>query len=442
MRAHAHLAVHHSPHPPSPPRSKSEFDFDSDLSRRSEAKADFDRDCEFDCETETDSRLALNADAGYVSMHWRIAMNTPLSLIAGFVFFASAAARADIGSDLLAAYFFNGTADDASGRGHHAQLVGAEFATDRHGRPDSALRLDGKGAYAATPVSGDRIPVSFSFWFRLEDRPGLRPYSIVDSGIGESFGHAFVIGSGTETFNANLAANFPFARGRWTHVAVSYGKQLRVFMDGRLVAERPYTPATNFAAGNFQIGRHAGSEEARYFPGVIDDVLIFGRELGEDDARRLFEEVPAIEQNILLASAPGQPVPDATPPAPASAALLDPRPIFAAASSVEDDAHDAWRAFDGDEETFWSGAPGETAWWIAAEFHPALTLAELEILHADHSITNALPYFSLDADTWSDLAPALEEGPVTARFLMLGFTPDDTGESPRIREIRWKSPRE
>lgn len=369
-------------------------------------------------------------------------MHALRTLLVCFVF-SAAGARADISADLLAAYSFSGSGEDVSGRGQHAQLVGAEFTADRHGNPDSALLLDGKGAYAATPVSGDRVPVSFSFWFRLNDRPGLRPYSIVDSGIGESFGHAFVIGSGPNTYNANLVANFSFARGRWTHVAVSYGEQLRVFMDGKLVAERPYTPAKEFAAGNFQIGRHFGSEEARYFPGAIDDVLIFGRELDEEDARRLFEEAPTVEQEILMAAASAaEPSEPESAPAPAAAAAGDsaPRPIMVTASTAESDASDAWRAFDGDQETYWSGAAGEPAWWLAAEFHPALTLSELEILFADHSTTNVLPFFSMEADAWEDLTRALEDGPATARFLLLTFPADESGAVPRVREVRWSPP--
>jgi hypothetical protein len=213
-------------------------------------------------------------------------------------------------------------------------------------------------------------------------------------------------------------------------------------MNGQLAAERPYTPATNFVAGNFQIGRHAGSEEARYFPGSIDDVLIFGRELNEEDARRLFEESSEVEQSILLASSANESLEDSATSYSESSVAPGPRPIFAHASSIESEAHDAWCAFDGDESTYWSGAPGEKAWWIAAEFHPDLSIAELEILYADHSITNAVPYFSMDADAWSELIDALEKGPATARFLMLGFTADEPDAAPRVREIRWKAPNE
>ncbi|HMP76141.1 MAG TPA: hypothetical protein PKE12_07590 [Kiritimatiellia bacterium] len=363
-------------------------------------------------------------------------MRTLFTLFIGFALLAPTA-RADFSADLLAAYFFNGTADDHSGRGQHAQLVGAEFTTDRHGNPDGALLLDGQGAYAATPVSGKRFPVSFSFWFRLDDRPGLRPYSILDSGIGDAFGHSYVIGSGPNTYNANMVANFAFAKGRWTQVAVTYGEKLKVYMDGALVAERDYTEDDSFVAGNFQIGRHFDSENARYFPGAIDDVLIYARTLDDEEVRQLYEESQAVEHHVSLgAEAKTRLAALADREAPADSTDATPRPILVVASSSAVSNTNAWHVFDGDTTTQWDGAEGQAGWWLAAEFHPPLTLSALEIQHAKHSITNALPFYSMDAEQWPDLNKALESGPVTARFLLLTFPADDTGGAPKIGEIR------
>ena len=364
-------------------------------------------------------------------------MRMLFSLIAGLAILIPAA-RADFSADLLAAYFLNGSAEDASGRGQHAQLVGAAFTADRHGNPDGALLLDGQGAYAATPVSGKRFPVSFSFWFRLDDRPGLRPYSILDSGIGDAFGHSYVIGSGPNTYNANMVANFSFARGRWTQVAVTYGEKLKVYMDGALVAERDYTEDDSFVAGNFQIGRHFGSENARYFPGAIDDVLIFARTLDDEEVRQLFAESTAVEQHVTLgAEAKARLAALGGSETPVDGADATPRPILVVASSGAEPNTNAWHVFDGDETTQWNGAEGEAGWWLAAEFHPPLTLTALELQHAAHSITNALPFYSMDAEQWPDLNKALENGSVTARFLLLTFPADDSGIAPNVSEIRF-----
>lgn len=346
-------------------------------------------------------------------------------------------AHADFSRDLKAAYFFNGTTEDQSGKGQDAQLVGATFTEDRNGNPNGALLLDGQGAYAATPVGGKQFPLSFSFWFRLDAKPGSRPFSVLDSGIGDAFGHAFVIGAGPQTFNANLVTNFTYTQGRWTHVAVTYGPKLKVYMDSHLVAERDYSEGDDFVAGNFQIGRHFDSANARYFQGAIDDVLIFARTLNDDEVRQLHAESAAVEQHVTLAAQAKTRLAlfgDAEPRANTSDT---PRPILVVASSAAEPNTNAWHAFDGDENTLWAGAPDQRGWWLAAEFYPPLTLSKLDILSTDGALTNALAFYSEDADEWPALDKALDDGSVTARFLLLTFPADESSATPQVKEIRW-----
>lgn len=346
---------------------------------------------------------------------------------------SAAAARADFSSNLRAAYFFNGSAADNSGKGQDAQLVGATLTTDRNGNENSALLLDGSGAYAVTPVSGKEFPLSFSLWFRLDAQPGSRPFSTLDSGIGEAFGHAFVIGSGPNTHNANLVSNYAFQRGKWTHIAVTYGPKLKVYMDGELRAERDYDETEDFVAGNFQIGRHFDSEEARYFQGAIDDVLIFGRTLDDEEIRQLYIESGAVEQHIRLAAAAKASLTQHNNSEPVAEASDAPRPILVVASSGAEPNTNAWSAVDGDETTAWAGAVGEQGWWLAAEFAPPLNLQSLEIISAEGALTNALIFTSEDADDWKPF----DGNPATARFLLLTFPADESGAAPEVQEIRW-----
>ena len=366
-------------------------------------------------------------------------MRTVFRLFFGLILIALPA-RADFSADLLAAYFFDNTAADSSGKGYDAQLVGATFTTDRYGHPAGALLLDGQGAYAATPVSGKRFPLSFSFWFRLDAKPGSRPFSILDSGIGDAFGHSFVIGSGAETFNANMAFSGRFARGRWSHVVVTFGDTLKVYMDGQLAGERAYTEDDPFVAGNFQIGRHFDSANARYYEGAIDDILIYARTLDEHEVRRLFEESRSVEQHVRLGAAAksqlAAALPGNEPAAAPVGASADPKPILVVASSGAEPHTNAWHAVDGRSDTQWAGAPGETGWWLAAEFYPPLILRSLDLEFAPGSATNALAFYSETADEWPELAGAVEAGPVTARFLLLTFPADGTN-APALREIRW-----
>ncbi|MBW7909598.1 MAG: LamG domain-containing protein [Kiritimatiellae bacterium] len=367
------------------------------------------------------------------------AMRT-LSILLATLSLAAPLAQADFSRDLKAAYFFNGNAEDSSGKGQTAQLVGALFTEDRHGTPNSALYLDGSGAYAATPVSGKQFPLSFSFWFRLDEQPGIRPFSLLDSGIGDAFGHAYVIGAGRETFNANLVSAFTYARGKWTHVAVTYGPKLKIYVNGQLVAERDYTEDDSFVAGNFQIGRHFDSDEPRYFHGAIDDVMIFARTLDDEEIQQLHNESAAVEQHIALAAQAKARIATATNTKTLAPTQNEtPRPILVVASSAAEPNTNTWHIFDSDENTLWAGAPHQSGWWIAAEFAPPLTFSHLEILSADNALTNALVFYSEDAEEWPALDPATRDKPHTARFLLLTFPAQDTIATPQIRELRWQS---
>lgn len=347
-----------------------------------------------------------------------------------------ATARADFSSDLLAAYFFDGHAEDASGRGQHGQMVGATLTTDRHGAPDGAILLDGQGAYVATPVSGKRFPLSLSFWYRLDTQPGVRPLSIVDSGIGDAFGHSFVIGAGPDRLNANLAATFTFRKGVWTHVVVTYGSKLRVYMDGKFVAEKDHAEGDDYVAGNIQLGRHFGGD-GRYFHGAIDDVLIYGRTLSDAEAAYLHAHSAQVAQHVKLAAAAkaglaARPATQATEAARESATG---EPIAVTVSSGAEPETNGWAAVDGDTNTVWSGAAGESGWWLAAEFDPPRRIASVDVAYGPSSLTNMAAFYSADANQWPELPRDDALPPVDVRYLLLTFPADPSGVSPRVAEI-------
>lgn len=353
---------------------------------------------------------------------------------------AASVAHADLGADLLAAYLFNGNAEDASGRGHHAQLIGATFTTDRHGNPGGAILLDGQGAYVATPVSGQRYPIAFSFWYRLDTRPGLRPMSLVDSGIGDDFGHSFVIGTGREQIRANLAFPGRFAPGQWQHVVVSYGGKLQVFIDGELAAEREYSEGPDYVAGNFHIGRHAGSDDQRFFEGAIDEVLIFSRALSAEDVRALYqggETVSALlQQSELARHAESALAAAADARVAVESEAAEPRPILVVASGGAEPHTNAWAVFDDDAESFWAGAPGQAGWWIAAEYYPTLSVKTVDVEVDEPDTVTVRAFASETADEWTELAGEEPAQPVAARFLLITLTPNGEAAAPVVREIR------
>lgn len=362
-----------------------------------------------------------------------------------FVLSSSLAARGDITEGVLAAYLFNGNADDASGRARHGQLVDAGFTADRFGATNSAVWLNGQGAWVSTPVNGQQHPVSISFWFYLDARPGSRLFTVISSSMGDSFGHGYIIGSGTNTLNANLSAQFPFAARRWTHGVVTYGNEVRVYLDGALMASKPLPPGAGTPADRFTVGRHAGSAEGHYFPGAIDDVVLYQRELSAEEVTELFTAGASLEARLLAAERKRQQLAQLADEAadrdgvraerPDGFSLADGTlPIAVTVNNAQEPGTNAWAVVDGDTNTVWTAADDNTGWWLAAEYENPATFSGAALESTDGHPLDAQWITSMDGQTWS---PWDMVKPSSFHWLV-GLIPAsaDLSGPPIVRELR------
>lgn len=335
-------------------------------------------------------------------------------------------ACAGVTDGLLGAYLLDGDAQDRSGQQQHGQVIGATFTADRFGNPIRALQLDGRSAWVSTPVDGQRHPLSISFWFYLDARPGERPFTVLSSSMADAFGHGFVIGSGTNHLNANLAANFSFAARTWTHGVVTYGDTIRVYLDGRLSAEKPTPPDAGVPAGRFSIGRHSGSTEGFYFPGALDDILIYDRVLSAEEVEQLFaggaqvaDQIKAAEavQARLASLAADAASGDGTRVTRPSGhvATEGPLPLALTVSSIAEPGTNVWSLLDDDTNTAWTADVDATGWWLAAEYEDVVTIRQAALSDVDNSASGVRWLCSKTGDDWSDWTPG---EPVELRWLV------------------------
>lgn len=353
-------------------------------------------------------------------------------------------ARAGLTDGLLAAYLLDGDARDAGPLAQHGQVIGGTFTADRFGEPGRALYLDGQGAWVSTPVDGQRHPISLSFWFYLEARPGERPFTVLSSSMVDAFGHGFIIGSGTNHLNANLVANFTFAARQWTHGVVTYGDTIRVYLNGRLSTEKPTPPEAGVPAGNFAIGRHRGSAEGHYFPGAVDEVLLYDRVLTEDEVRTLFEAGPAVADTLQAAQAERARLASLTAAAtsregtrverPLGLASARALPLALTVSSVAKPGTNVWNMMDADTNTAWTAAADATGWWLAAEYDGAVTVSNVNLAARGDTPAGVRWLSSVNGTEWSDWTPG---EPVTLRWLV-GLIPSDgaAARPPAVFELQ------
>jgi len=140
----------------------------------------------------------------------------------------------------------------------------------------------------------DELPIpeagTWACWIRvLSDADD--PMRIID-------GNGFMIALQARTLVAGfhdgksivLRDRTPLTRGRWTHVALSWGSStVSLYVDGARRAVADYSGVPGFPARKVTIGARWTGEQY-HFVGDLDEVLFYDRPLGEDAILSLKEE--------------------------------------------------------------------------------------------------------------------------------------------------------
>jgi PKD repeat protein len=197
-------------------------------------------------------------------------------------------------TEYFAYYAFNGDASDVSGNGNDATVYGATLTQDRFGNEDSAYSFNGGGDYIQTPIDSNRLPLSFSVWFKASDVSGER--SIVDSDVYGESGHSLIIGWWTgdgyldiEYHDSGINVDFAVSAETWYHVVVNFSDVIQIYIDGTQIGEDfDYVPGS-LNGDPFRLARH-NQYDPQWFAGVIDDVRFYNRALTEGEVQALYHE--------------------------------------------------------------------------------------------------------------------------------------------------------
>jgi len=218
------------------------------------------------------------------------------------------------GADGFLAYYpLDGDATDASANGNDGVVVGATPAEDRFGNANAALRFDGENDRVefGDVDWGDIDPeetVTFSMWFDPSERTDIEAGTLLakfretpgwDARWWINYNYEFSriaiqLQDGT---SQDENTYIPVDLDGWTHLAVVLirpAETLSVFVNGRRKLEQattklgPYTNENPVSAG--ALGRAPNATDwIHHFRGVLDDIRLYDRALGEPEVMELCE---------------------------------------------------------------------------------------------------------------------------------------------------------
>ena len=197
---------------------------------------------------------------------------------------------------------FDGTANDASGNGHHGAVTGATLTADRHGSPNAAYYFNG-ASYITVEADDSVLNVNtngwtLSLWMKPDATQTETAAPLISCGYGRNggFNTAFwqAYGMFRTSFYDYSWSGIYVATDEWDDLiwhmyTVTYdGQVLKEYVNGILINQTtgayfPTVPTDTYA---LRIGADSSSA-SKFFIGTIDDVRMYNRALSELDVAQL-----------------------------------------------------------------------------------------------------------------------------------------------------------
>jgi len=222
---------------------------------------------------------------------------------------------------LIAWWSFQGNANDASGNGHDGVVYDATLTEDRLGNPNSAYYFDGISDYINIG-SGVKppLPITVCSWIKLDSLAGTQlvfrndwlDNSSYRYGVATAVWSSGQIGGWIfEGFSAswnrrNKVSDEAVATvGDWHHFAVVFNSinDIRLYWDATEV-DGWYDGSgsgLSYSGNPGALGSYRESGSMFYFHGALDDVLVYGRALTNEEIHDLYGHpiIPAPSAVVL-----------------------------------------------------------------------------------------------------------------------------------------------
>lgn len=202
---------------------------------------------------------------------------------------------------LIAEYFLDGNALDASGNGHSGEMHGTTATFDRYGNENGALSFDGNSWVSIPDSPAFTLGASdftMSLWVALDRTSGEHYVMGHDDGGGPNNKWIFRLRPDTSTFLLHVntpqpgtAVNLGVAWGadtQWHHLAITReGDLFKFFQDGKLLGSATNSVELPDPEAPLLLGSAEDTNPERLLVGRLDDVSIYARALSDNEIGQL-----------------------------------------------------------------------------------------------------------------------------------------------------------
>ncbi len=217
---------------------------------------------------------------------------------------------------VVACYPFNGNATDYSGNAHHGTVFGPVPVADRFGVPGNAYQFDGvDDRIDVTDFSTWGVASEFTigFWMKAQvstgnfvaaiwpdnanDRLSIAPH-YNHNGVNSVFWDRGPIGGG----GRSMILPHPFV-SEWEHFVFTASMttgSMKIYRNGALIHQEGHAAAVNNVQKTWSFGGN-GTQPFFYFNGLLDDAVIWSRELVPAEVEELYTVGPPCASRLLLA---------------------------------------------------------------------------------------------------------------------------------------------
>jgi hypothetical protein len=235
-----------------------------------------------------------------------------LLVIAGLLLPMFISAQINMNEGVVAYYPFNGNANDVTGNGNDALVLGPVLTADRFGHENAAYYFDGDDDLM-TVADNPQLrlsSLSLLLWVNYTEEPTYQR-NLISKPAGTGNFDSYVFWYQNDGISGHIGNPYSFGLfshyvwepvvNTWYFMAFTYNEHTKIqkiYIDGDLVVSNYTEPDIGWDEHAVMIGAESDSEDTVYFThGTLDDILILNYALSDDEIAKLYDSYFSLQEH-------------------------------------------------------------------------------------------------------------------------------------------------